>query len=155
MKHQVNHKLLKRLDAQEYSNQELIVLAIPLSLPYPIQNEGYERVDGDYLYKGQAYKLVKKKLENDTLFLVCIHDVETTRIASTLLDYIQVVNDLPSQTKQTLSFLDKLYKNFNITEFIPRFKKRLLVEQFYNAGNFYALRNPSYPVDSPPPDLLF
>ena len=35
---------------------------------------GYERVNGEFEHNGEFFKLVKQKLENDTLNIVCIKD---------------------------------------------------------------------------------
>src|SRR5688572_11463599 len=40
-------ELLSRLDAEQYDSEALTVLSIPLSLPYPVQQSDYERVDGE------------------------------------------------------------------------------------------------------------
>ena len=64
---QAKKDLLHRLDADQYSSEDLVVLSIPVNLPYPIQQNGYERVDGEFEYGGEYYNLVKQRLQNDTL----------------------------------------------------------------------------------------
>jgi len=68
-------------------------------LPYPIQQNGFERVDGEFEYKGEYYNLVKQRLENDTLFMVCIRNHQEKRLISTMTEYANMANDLPVGAK--------------------------------------------------------
>lgn len=151
MQTQAKKDLLERLDANQYSREEVVVLTIPLSLPYPIQNNGYERVNGDFEYQGEYYKLVKQKLENDTLFLVCIKDVEAKKIEVAMTDYSKLANNVPAGSKQALNFLGKLYKDFNTSEFVKLYKSRALYRTVFYAKTDLNLPVNVYPVDSPPP----
>lgn len=155
MEKQANHKLLQRLEANQYSDQETIVLTIPLNMPYPIHQNGYERVDGEFEYQGEQYKLVKQKLENDTLFIVCIKDHEAKKISAVLADYSKMANNLPAGSKQALNFLSKLFKDYTKTEsFKPAFTWVMLAGIEFNEVSFN-LPIQSYPVESPPPEGYF
>lgn len=154
MQHQAKNDLLQRLDAHDYVEQEVVELRIPLTLPYPLHPRGFQRLDGEFQYQGESYELVKQKLENDTLFLVCIKDVESARIASVLFDYATIANDLPTGAKQALTFLGKLQKDFNTSEFVYFVESRYLFEQTYYTDLKFDLVKQYYPVDSPPPELL-
>lgn len=146
-------ELLNRLDAEQYNASALTVLAIPLSLPYPVQQNDYERVDGDLEYQGEYYKMVKQKIENDTLFVVCIKDAHEKEISVALSKYAKVANDLPTQSKQTLNLLAKLAKSFNQAASInlPSYSFILLTN--YSSEIAYTILQKSYPVDSPPPQV--
>jgi hypothetical protein len=155
MQYHAKTSLLERLDAGNYSQDEVIVLSIPLSLPYPIFADGYQRTEGDFQYEGDAYKLVKQKLENDTLFVVCIKDKETTKIATALSDVTKFTHNLPVNNKKAVNFIAKLYKDFRSTEFKILYKSRLMYERSYFAeANSSTLTQP-FTVDSPPPELVF
>jgi hypothetical protein len=151
MKHQANQKLLQRLDAERYSENDLVVLTIPMTLPYPIHNGGYQRVDGEFDHNGVDYKLVKQKLENDTLFIVCFKDKESSKIKSALSEFSKVANNVPAGSKQALNFLGKLYKDFRSTEFKLIMKSRSIYERTYYALNPSEVIAPSISIDSPPP----
>lgn len=144
---------MHRLDADNYKSGDLTILAIPLSLPYPVQQTAYERVDGDFEYQGEYYKLVKQKIENDTLFVACIKDSSEKKISIALFEYAKVANDLPVQSKQTYNLLAKLGKGFSP---VPSFT---LTEDYSIAlaANFaektFNLLLKSYPVESPPPKV--
>src|SRR5690349_10693352 len=98
---------MQRLDAGEYTAEEEITISIPISLPYPIHQSAYERITGEFEYNGENYKLVKRKLEGDVLIVVCVRNVQQDKLELQMSDYSKVLNDLPSQSKQTLNLLGK------------------------------------------------
>lgn len=155
MKAKAKKDLLTRLDANDYTTDETLVLSVPLSMPYPIYSAGYERVEGDFEQHGRAYKLVKQKIENDTLFIVCIRDDQSTKIINAFQDFSRVANNLPVASKEALNFLAKLYKDFNTSEFVFHYKSRYLFEQTYYAVSTPSLDDIAFIVDSPPPEMRF
>ena len=104
--------LLHRLDADNYSSEDLIVISVPMSLPYPLQQQGYERVDGEFEYQGDYYRLVKQRLEKDTLFMVCIKDQSKKKLVKVLNDYSNYTNNLPVGADRTLDMFSKLFKDY-------------------------------------------
>jgi hypothetical protein len=154
MEHRAKSDLLVRLDADNYSSNEAVVLSIPLSLPYPIYQEDYQRVNGDFQYQGESYTLVKQKLENDTLFVVCIKDRESTKIAAAYADFTKFSHSIPVSNKKALNFLTKLYKDFKSTEFKMLYKSRLMYERTFFAEHATSLISTSFSIDSPPPELV-
>lgn len=84
--------LLVRLDTDSYSSNDVVVFSVPLSLPY-VQQQSYERVNGEFEYQGQYYSLVKQRFENDTLFLVCIKDQHKKKLVNVLNEYSNLVNN--------------------------------------------------------------
>jgi hypothetical protein len=109
-------ELTQRLDADEYSQDELIELRLPVNLPYPLQQNGFQRVDGKFEHKGQFYRLVKQKLENNVLIIVCIKDKKEKQLDESMKDYSKLANDLPSSSKKTQNILNKLLKDFESLE---------------------------------------
>jgi hypothetical protein len=102
----------RKLDANDYMEFEAVTLRIPLTVPYPMAQPGYERVDGAFEHQGEHYKLVKQKLENDTLYIVCIRDVQEKQLQNSLHDFIRISSDHHS-TSQTLKLLNSFCKDFH------------------------------------------
>lgn len=152
MKAKAKRDLLTRLDANNYTSDETLVLSVPLSMPYPIYSAGYQSVDGEFQKQGRAYKLVKQKIENDTLFIVCIRDDQSTKIINAFQDFSKVANNLPVASKEALNLLAKLYKDFNTSEFVFHYESRFLFEQTYYADFSPSLDYIVFGVDSPPPE---
>jgi hypothetical protein len=145
--------LMHRLDADAYSSDEVVILTLPVSLPYPIHEARYERADGEVEYKGEFYRLVKQKVENDTLFMVCIKDRQQKKLQRAMNDYVKLANSLPTSTKHTLDLLGKLYKDFTkSSDTILSLGEGWSAKILFRENNFSLLQQ-VYPVDSPPPEL--
>lgn len=112
LRFQSDQALNRRLDANLYSRSETIEIKIPISLPYPIYTDDFQRVDGRFEHKGEFFKLVKHKLQNDTLYIICIRDPESRQLVNTFTDYIQLAQSLPGTHQKALDFLSKLAKDF-------------------------------------------
>jgi hypothetical protein len=145
--------LLHRLDADNYSSEDLIVISIPISLPYPLQQQGYERVNGEFEYNGEYYTLVKQRLENDTLFMVCIKDKTQNKLVNVLNEYSNYANNLPANASHTLDLFGKLFKDYTATALSTLFVGTgWAIPIVYGDGQF-ALLDLDYPVTSPPPKV--
>jgi hypothetical protein len=154
MEHKNNSELLQRLDAEDYSSDEAIVVTVPLHLPYPVSSGEYQRVNGDFQRNGESYQLVKQKWENDTLFIVLIKDKENTKLSAAFSDFTKFSHNLPVSNKKALNFLTKLYKDFKSTEFRMLYKSRLMYERTYFAEATPEILAVTYAIDSPPPELV-
>lgn len=85
---QVRH----RLDNESYNQADEIILKIPLAIPY-CGNTEFERVDGEIEHNGEFYRLVKQKIVNDTLYVVCISDINNQRIHYALTECVKTFSD--------------------------------------------------------------
>ncbi len=92
--------LRMQFDAENYALDQEITIKVPIAIPYATDSKGYERVDGEFLHKGQVYRLVKQKLQNDTLLIVCMKDNQAVKINQALTDYVKTFTDKPFTTKQ-------------------------------------------------------
>jgi len=104
--------LVQRLDKQDYQQEETVTIKVPMALPYHIDTEVYERVDGEIEHNGEFYRLVKQKLEKDTLYIVCIKDQDSKRIKQALADYVKTFTDKPVDAKQSGKFFTGFIKDF-------------------------------------------
>ncbi|MBL0743477.1 hypothetical protein [Chryseolinea lacunae] len=154
LRHQARTEMISRLDARQYSSEETITLKIPFSLPYWMDSKDYERVDGEFQHEGQFYKLVEQKLEQDTLYVVCIRDNHEKKLFDTMSDYAKLANDLPTSSHQTLKLLSGLMKDY-----VPSFQLEIALSLGWSqpcsfADPSYSLLSQSFPVSSPPPEAL-
>jgi hypothetical protein len=99
-------RLEDRIDAGDYDEGQLIEVKIPMNLPYNSSWSDYETYYGETEYNGEHYQYVKRKLSNDTLFLLCIPNEEKTQINAAKVDFFKTLNNLPmeggSQKSQTV-----------------------------------------------------
>lgn len=152
--YQTNKSLVQRFDFDDYSDDETITLKIPISLPYPIIADGFQRVNGEFDYNNSHYKLVKQKHENDTLYIVCYQDKKTKRILDAFSDFAKFSNDLPQSSKNTLTFMGKMISDYE-TSYQPGI---IHYERFSLSASFAQL---SFPLPdnysnkfSPPPEQI-
>ncbi|MDH4088826.1 MAG: hypothetical protein OEV74_01030 [Cyclobacteriaceae bacterium] len=150
---QAKKDLLHRLDADEYSSKDLIVLTIPISLPYPIHQDGYERVDGEFEYQGEYFNLVKQRLENDTLFMVCIKDRHEKNLVEAFNEYASLANDLPSGAKHTMDLFGKLFKDYSTTAFATSASGKGWCQLIPCITEQFPLIQKNYPIHTPPPKV--
>jgi hypothetical protein len=153
LRYQANAELTARLDAELYSNDETIELKIPMSLPYPLQSRDFERTYGMFEHQGESYKLVKHKLQNDTLIVVCIKDHTRNDLNRTMNDYASMSNDLPGTAKKALNFLGKLLKDYSTHVNTTLIEHQAWCQEFdYNNASFLLVET-TISIQSPPPKV--
>ncbi len=125
-----------------------------MTVPYPVNEEGFKPAKGSIEHKGEYYKLIKQKFENDTLYVVCFKDYDEKRLVKNMVDYGKVSNDLPSKSAPAENLLTKLLK-----EYEP-FNKITLIQQnrwclitLYDQRS-YNLLSSVFPIPSPPPKYV-
>ena len=96
LKEQANQELSVKLDEGEYNENETFEIKIPITLPYPLQNNDYERHSGQFVYKNDHYQLVKQKYENDTLTIVCVKDAQSKHLSRVMDSFSETSNNDPS-----------------------------------------------------------
>ena len=94
LQHKTNENLEALLDNNSYDESQLMELKIPVDLPYQTSWASYERYDGEITVNGTSYKYVKRKLSNDTLYLMCITNTKKMRLETAKNDFFKVTNDL-------------------------------------------------------------
>jgi hypothetical protein len=102
-------RLIKQLDRNDYNDQDLVVLKMPLNLPYYNSSGTTERVDGEIEISGTHYNYVKRQVSNDTLYLYCIPNTAKTKLRNAQTDFSKGVSDTqPDTGKGTNSLLKKM-----------------------------------------------
>lgn len=144
----------QRLDAEDFAADEMVTFNVPLAVPYYNDSRDYERVSGAFEHNGEFFRLVKEKLQRDTLYIVCIKDHKEKRLFNALTDFVKLSHELPASSQQTLKLLGSFSKDFFPTSSIntPARENCLLCVNF-SSQQFDLLIN-DFPVFSPPPDLM-
>src|SRR5690242_16630112 len=66
LRYRADRQLEIRLDAGKYNSRETIVLKTFLPLPYAHDGKDFERAQGEMVYQGLHYNVVKRRLFRDT-----------------------------------------------------------------------------------------
>ena len=100
--HKTNQHLEALLDKNDYDESQLIELKVAMNLPYQTSRSSFERFDGEIELNGTLYKYVKRKVANDTLYLMCIPNTKKMHLETAKNDFFKVSNDL-EQTNNSKS----------------------------------------------------
>jgi hypothetical protein len=152
---QARTALNEKIDREQYKEDQTITVKIPLALPYPVQQDEFQRVQGDFEHQGEFYKLVKQKYSNDTLYVVCIKNAEEKKAFTVFSDLVKLSTDQNSSTShnQNSKTIVSIIKDYNpvIEEihFIPR-----LGVDLANSFTFLSstILSQDITVFSPPPE---
>lgn len=154
LKYKHKTEMIKKLDAGEYSNLEPIIIKLPLSIPYASDSRDFERVDGEFEYQGEFYRLVKQRLSQDTLFLVCVKDHKRKQLDLAVTHYVKTFSDTTSDEhsgSRSLSTFSKDYLNhtFAITKLSFGWECDLI-----KFSSIVAFISSFYPSVLLPPDII-
>lgn len=97
-----DEQLIQQLQAHQYNDHELIEVKLSLHTPYLSSWSDYEQVNGEAEVNGIYYTYVKRKVHNDTLYLLCLPNKNKTQLNAARIEYANKVQDLPASTKNTL-----------------------------------------------------
>ena len=119
LENKATQKLEEKIDAGQYSDDQLVEIKIPLKVPYYTSTK-YEPYYGETKFNGEHYRYVKRKVSNDTVYFLCIPHTEKNNIAAAKTDFIKSVNDIQnnSSQKQGQSSLVKLI----LSDYLPKEK---------------------------------
>lgn len=96
---QAAQKIQASFDVDDYQSNSEITFKVPVTLPYASDMSEYQRVDGEFNYHGDVYRLIKQKFVKDALFIVCVKDAQSKKIDRALEDYVKTFADNPSGEK--------------------------------------------------------
>jgi len=95
---EVDNQLELKAGKIDEHDQHLVMLKIPLNLPYQNDWKDFEPTDGETIINGVSYKYVKRKVSRDTLVLLCLQNPDKTKLEKSSNDYFKKSNGLDSNT---------------------------------------------------------
>lgn len=114
--HQTNEHTVQELDKGNYNESELMEIKVALNLPYYTSWNEYERHDGEIELNGIHYNFVKRKVLNDTLYLLCLPNHAKTELYKAKNEFAAKESDnAPLSSKKGMEFFGK--KNIVETEY--------------------------------------
>jgi hypothetical protein len=139
------------LDEERYAQADIITIKIPFNLPYQSENNSFERTDGSFQYDGEFYKMVKQKVEHDTLYVLCIKDKREQKLFNFMADIVKMSSDLPISS--ALKHLNSFTKDYINSLPVIIFSQQGWLASFDYTPHDFPLRTEFYPVPSPPPEF--
>ena len=123
--HTNNLNLENIFDNELYEDAHLVELKIAMNIPYQTNRPVYERVDGEIKVEGVLYKYVKRKVANDTLYLMCLPNTKKMHLETAKNDFFKNWNDpdknnASKNAENNYSLLKQLQDIFNETSLMIR-----------------------------------
>jgi hypothetical protein len=161
MQHKVSDQLEARFDSNLYDESQLVELKVPINLPYQTNWSSYQRFDGEIEIAGTLYKYVKRKVTNDTLYLMCLPNTKKMHLETAKNDFFKITNDLSQNDNSKKSDNSKslTFKNlqgeydeysFQVHSLIPGVD----TGKFIQSGDFHNLVSCPHISPEQPPDTL-
>ena len=156
---QENTKLEVKLDRQQYNDEDLVEIKIPIHLPYHNNWNDFERYDGEIDIDGVHYKYVKRKICNDSLVLLCIPNEIKTKISTARDEFFSLVNDLQKDAGNAKSSHPSLSFQFSAGDYIGQQTEDWSIAAISNVISYCTVVSTSpllsISISSPwqPPDL--
>lgn len=117
LQYQKQQRLLLSFDNGSYDQELTTLIKIPLAVPYATEQHEYQRVNGGFEHQGEYYKLIKQKLSQDTLYVICMKDQDSKKINRALKDYAKTLTDKPVNGKHSSKVAVHFLKDYYVTAF--------------------------------------
>jgi hypothetical protein len=98
----------QKVDAVQYSDDELISIKTTLNLPYYTSSNEFERAYGSVNIGGKDYEYVKRRVHNDTLELLCLPNLAKTKLKTVGSDVAKASADGQSTSEKKSTTVLKL-----------------------------------------------
>jgi len=143
-----------KIDAGRYNEKELITVRVPINMPYLSNPKDFERVDGEVTVSGQVYKYVMRKVERDTMTLLCLPHHEKTQLQNKANEFAGKVNDLPSNdNNKKAEVFKQLTADYDIT-YAAASISSVNVQAVSNLYRDTKLSQQFLPVNGQPPEII-
>ena len=96
-------QLVAKLDNNEYNDDDLVTITVPLSMPYLTDSKNFERKDGEITLNGKIYHYVKQKIYQGNLILKCLPDEQKMHLQNAKNEFFQLANDIQSASSSKKS----------------------------------------------------
>ena len=147
--------LEKKVDQNNYDENDLICIKTKLNLPYYSGSNQYERAYGSIDINGTNYQYVKRRVHNDTLELLCLPNQTTTTLKRAGNDLTQSFADGQATTpkksttiKISLPDFFQSFKTFSATCLLE--PKPTFIQYTFSVTEGYTLKQ-----RKPPKHTLF
>jgi hypothetical protein len=142
-----DQQLSRQLDENSNNVGAAFEIKIPVTLPYPIQQNDFERRDGEFVYKNEHFRLVKQKLENDTLTIVCVKNNKARQLHQMMEEFSAKTS---GEQNDSPLLSGKVLLEYELTDHISLIKaigwmRALDYVKFPNPRYFISLSFPSPP----------
>ncbi|MBL7871118.1 MAG: hypothetical protein JNM78_05870 [Cyclobacteriaceae bacterium] len=150
---QVNNTLTlqEQFDNDDYAHLKEVTVKVPLTVPYQSDTREYVRVNGEFEHEGDVYKMVKQRLQRDTLYIVCVKDNTSKKIKQALRDYVKTYTDKPVNQKGNPKTIQNFIKDYISTATVLQNHEDGWFQVIHASGWLSSYQSLSIQHISPPP----
>ncbi len=105
-----------RIDKDQYDENDLVTLQIPLYNPYQLEQKTFERANGEVNINGKTFRYVKRKVSDGNLILLCLADNHKTVLKKASSNYENATNDLAGNNRGS-----KIQKSLGGSDYISQY----------------------------------
>ncbi len=145
------------IDEGKYDQQKLIEIKIPLNMPY-FSDQDYEAAYGETEIDGTHYQYVKRKVSNNTLYLLCLPNDDKTNLITAKNNIeknnSEATNNKPDKKSSFPSLTKSLQQEYVKTNFEYQLQNELStttdLPKISNnkAGDLFKAFTPSQPPEN-------
>ena len=145
--------LVARLDSDSYAEKSLVMIKIPLHLPYSSESSSFVRVNGQIELHGTWYNYVKRRVLRDSLVLMCLPNLEKGKLMTAAAELNrQNEGSLSSKNHEPLVKKSKTIDEYNINTTFSFYLKLSDTASSHNCLSFRLLPCPALALNSEPPE---
>ncbi len=152
LKYKNDKDMIQMLDAENYSDSETVTIKIPISIPYAADSKSFERVDGKFEHNGEFYRLVKQKLSQDTLYVVCVKDHENKVIDEAMTSFVKTFTDKPADSHSNSKILVSFIKDYMSQTFTLLKESKGWEREVIEESSYVVFKSTFYPSIIHPPE---
>lgn len=136
-----------------YNIDDLVEVKIPVHMPTIQDWKEYTYINGQVQFKNNCYNYVKLKMTRDTIYLMCIPNYKTTRLADHNIINARQIPDIPVSKKEHVPFGKINLTAYNHQAMHYKFSIPLMMVGKTNCND--CLITPKLFIDGPaqPPDM--
>ncbi len=144
------------IDAGKYDERNLIEIKIPLNMPY-FSDKEYEIAYGETEFDGKHYHYVKRKVSNNTLYLLCLPNNDKTILLAAKNNIeknnLEATNNKSDKKGSFPSLTKSLQQEYIKTNFEYQLQNELLITTDLpkisnnKAGDLFTAITPSQPPE--------
>lgn len=88
-----------RLDKEQYDENDLVSITVPLDNPYQLEQKSFQRIDGEISFQGKTFRYVKRMVSDGKLIVLCIPDARKMVLKKAKTEFGYAANDMTGNSK--------------------------------------------------------
>lgn len=110
-------RLEAALDKDQYDENDLVTIKVPLSLPYQTSWKEVERTDGEVNLDGKIYKYVKRMYYEGEMIYWCLPNTEKMQLQTARDEFFKYANDLMQNSSKKTDHSNNNFSKHTLSDY--------------------------------------